>query len=583
MTNQSPFKAALDARTDLTPYGSNALLLFALELRFGLEDLQTVASTSLTDGPDDKKCDLVYVDVEAGVAVVAQSYVSADTTKVEAKSQKAADLNTAAAWLLTRPIDELPERLRAAATELRSALEAGSISSLQFWYVHNLPGSQNVRDELRTVELTARAALDQRFPDSGVSDVSAIEVGREVLEEWYRSLTIPILVTQKVEVPVPGGFTVANADWEAFVTAVPAAWLYDLYHTHGAELFSANVRGYIGSRNVEANINNGIKKTAGDDPPHFWVYNNGLTVLVNGFYFDTVRNTLELDGLSIVNGAQTTGALGSLKERPSTDALVAARFVKCSRNETIKNIIKYNNSQNRVEAPDFRSNDAIQRRLVQEFEAIPAATYLGGRRGGAEDVIKRPPNLLPSDTVGQVLAAFHSDPVVAYNEKSRIWVSDSLYSRFFSDRTTAKHIVFAYSLLRAIEAKKRQLIADQTAGKLTTAGDRQLNYLRYRGSTFLLVSAISSSLETFLGRAVPDRFRLSFGSHVSPEHGQTIWAPIVEATIPFCDLLLPAVEKGVKSYESTNASLKAFQNMVEATKTANAALFAIFAADVRHD
>src|SRR5262245_62140725 len=101
----TPSQAALSARKDLTPYGGHALLLFALELRFGVEDLDTVASTSLTDGPDDKKCDLVYVDVDAGVAVVAQSYTAADPSKAEARAAKASDLNTAAAWLLTRPLD----------------------------------------------------------------------------------------------------------------------------------------------------------------------------------------------------------------------------------------------------------------------------------------------------------------------------------------------------------------------------------------------------------------------------------------------------------------------------------------------
>ena len=75
------FEAAFNSRTDLEQYRQNALTLFALEMRFRLEDVHTVAATALTDSPDDKKCDLVYVDEESGDIVVAQGYMSLDSTR----------------------------------------------------------------------------------------------------------------------------------------------------------------------------------------------------------------------------------------------------------------------------------------------------------------------------------------------------------------------------------------------------------------------------------------------------------------------------------------------------------------------
>ena len=73
--NQNSFYHAFNAREDLkTMYGDNALLLYALQLRFDIEDIVAVASEALTDGHNDKKCDLIYVDRESGVAVVAQAY-----------------------------------------------------------------------------------------------------------------------------------------------------------------------------------------------------------------------------------------------------------------------------------------------------------------------------------------------------------------------------------------------------------------------------------------------------------------------------------------------------------------------------
>lgn len=89
---------------------------------------------------------------------------------------------------------------------------------------------------------------------------------------------------------------------------------------------------------------------------------------------------------------------------------------------------------------------------------IPEAEYQGGRRGGHAESIARRPNLMPSYTVGQALAALHGDPAVAYNKKSEIWALDSLYAKYFNEDTTARHIVFAFSLIRAIEARKLSLI-----------------------------------------------------------------------------------------------------------------------------
>ena len=67
--------AARDGRADLAPYGSNRLTLFALELGLFVEDIHAVAATALTDGSDDKKCDLVYVDRDLGRAIIAQGYI----------------------------------------------------------------------------------------------------------------------------------------------------------------------------------------------------------------------------------------------------------------------------------------------------------------------------------------------------------------------------------------------------------------------------------------------------------------------------------------------------------------------------
>ncbi len=370
--------------------------------------------------------------------------------------------------------------------------------------------------------------------------------------------------------------------WRAFATAVPAKWLYSVFQKHKTDLFSANLRGYLGSRRSDSNINHGIKKSVEDEPKDFWVYNNGLTALVNNYTLHEHANgiQLEIKGLSVVNGAQTTGAIGSAADVPKLAALVPARFVTCNDQKTIVNIIRFNNSQNKLEAADFRSNDRVQRRLREEFSQIPEATYLGGRRGGHEDLIKRPANLLSADTCAQALANFHQDPVTAYHQKSEIWSSDGLYSRYFSDDTHASHIVFAYSLLKCVEARKLRLRSTE-ASSLTESQRKQLEFLRLRGSTFLLTAAIAACLETFAAKAIANKFRISFGTKVSPEEAQELWEPIVDATIPFCAQLEPTLKAGFKSSEEASKVIANFKSMVEATRAVNAIVFETFSSHLK--
>ena len=282
-----------------------------------------------------------------------------------------------------------------------------------------------------------------------------------------------------------------------------------------------------------------------------------------------------------MNGAQTTGAVGSLPKSPNQTALVPVRVVRTTDSETIFNIIQYNNSQNRIAAADFRSRDRIQKRLREEFSRIPEAEYLGGRRGGHADAIKRNPRLLPSYTVGQALAAISQDPVVASNEKSNIWASDKHYSKYFNDETTAVHIVFAYSLLRAVETRKIDLItkSKDTQG-LTAVQTRELEFFRNRGATFLLVSAIASALETILNKRIPNVTRLSFSSQCSPSKAEKSWIPIVEIVAPFCQQLQEAFTHGLKNVDLVKKSVQTFQSLVQSTAIANAGTFKEFAKHV---
>lgn len=514
--------------------------------------------------------------------MVAQGYRSADESKAEAPANKAADLNTAVSWLLSSDLTTLPEEVRSAAEEVRDALANDEIREFEVWYVHNLPESENVGRELAQAARTADAYIKRHFPDAQV-ECSGVEIGRGEFDELYRRTEAPIVVSEWFELDVPGGFEVKRDRWKAFTTAVPASWLRTIWNDHQGDLMSPNVRDYLGIVRSERNINNGIKTSASTTPDEFWIYNNGLTILVHeydpGKADENGRFKLRVRGLGIVNGAQTTGSIGTLDDEVAAQlerADVLARFVVCSDNDVLTDIIKFNNTQNKVEAADFRSKDAVQDRLRTEFNTVPEADYRGGRRGGVRDAIERSRNLLPDAAVAQALAAVQLAPNLAYNETRRIWEEDGVYARYFSNQTTARHIVFAYSLLRCVEEAKKRLSAVPEEMR-TESQKRQMAFFRRRGSIHLLVAAISSTIETFLGQPVPSRWKLRFTQNCTPKDAATYWQPIVDASLAFTPQLVDATDVGLKNPDTVKRALETFQGIIEATAEPNRTKYDAFA------
>lgn len=556
-------------RDDLKKYKDNALLLYTLQINFGIEDIDAAASDSLTDGGGDKKADLVYINTDKKEAVIGQGYFSKEYKK-EAPANKASDLNTAITWLLALDLKEVPERIRSAAKELRQKISDGEITKITLWYSHNSPESVNVEAELKAAELTLSSTLKDHFSENKI-ECSHLEIGLNTLNKWYSSLTIPILVTDKIEVTDCTGFETIGPDWVSFTTSFPADKLWDLYKTHNTLLFSANVRDYLGSRKADSNINNGIKETASETPQQFFVYNNGITALTNKFTFDGIK--LIINGISIVNGAQTTGAIGSLTSKPNSELKIPIRFIKCSNPETVAAIVKYNNSQNKVNAPDFRSNDDVQKRITIEFLSLGRVVY-SARRGGSVDVIKRNPNLLPSLTAGQVLAAFHGKPSIAYNEKTKIWDNDSLYTKFFNEKTTAKHIFLCYSLVKAIEEMKLELMQKSV---LLSNEEELLNFLRSRGSIILFASAIANSLEVILNKKISSIFNVHFCKNLKIDDAKYQWKQILHSASSFVSTLNNGLEDGIKNEVKIEIAIKTFTTLINAVKTANKLIFEKFA------
>lgn len=566
------------AREDLHPYSQNALMLWALQIRFQIEDIEEFASSCLTDNGDDKKCDLIWVNRDEGFAIIAQDYFSLKAKK-EAPANKASDLNTTVAWVLgTEDLHAIPETIRYGVKEVREAIEKKEINQIYIFYIHNLPESINVEHELRQVKTTADKYLAGRD-----INVFVKEVGQSTLIEWYENLQNPILVTDEFELPYEQGILVEGDKWKSILTNVSGITLKEWFTNYGDKLFSANHRDYLGSRNSDKNINNGIKNTAKDKPENFWVYNNGISIITNNVTPDKENKKIKVSGISIINGAQTTGSIGSVEEVIQPSLQVSCRFIECKDQEIIKEIVRFNNLQNKLISSDFRSNDRIQKRIADEFSNFSGErlVYAGGRRGGASDAIQRRPNLISSDTVAQTLTAFHGRPDIGYKFKSQIWEENDDYKRIFNDKTSAQHILFVYSLFKEI-INTRMLIKQKFKNGvgLTDLERSQMDFFNARGSVFVLIYAISNTLEIFLNKKIDDKFDLYFKEPNTIEEYQSYWKPIVSIALSFSKQLLTGLQNYSLTMESISNAMSDFTGLVQAVAEPNSERMKIFAEKV---
>lgn len=570
MTAEEPveFKAveeALAGRRDLAMYGDNNRLLFAVQLRLEVDDIDGLAAEALTDGPDDKGLDLIHVDRDRGILLLAQGYESAKN-RPSAPEWKASSLSHAVSWVISHTTDDVPERLAPKIEEARAALADAAIREIWVWYVHNLPETENNRRALQVVRSGIESAITARYPELR-PDIRAEEIGRDTIAKWYESSRTPILVHDEIAVPVVGDqcLTAHGPGWTAHTVTVAAEWLNTIYWKYEEKLFSANVRGFLGTRRSKDNINNGMRETLESEPGNFWVFNNGITALVDSVQFDAERKELLIRGLSIVNGAQTTGTVSKFRDRGSLgDAQVTARFIECGDPVVVQKIIRYNNRQNAVDPADFRSNDREQRRLVEEFVGLKIDGYTGGRRGRGVDDVSRPSKAVDVESASRALAAYHGMPGIAYNGLRQVWEDDRIYRRLFSEQTSARHILFCWSLIRAVEGHKAHLRSLPQDQPIPKGKDEQREYFDHPGAIPLMVTAIAESIEAILDRGIANSFQLKFVGKQVPVTCVKNWRPIVEVLAPLAHKhLKPVLKPSGPPRELSSEALDNFRNQVE--------------------
>lgn len=162
---------------------------------------------------------------------------------------------------------------------------------------------------------------------------------------------------------------------KAFYGQISALEVGQLWVEHGERLVAKNLRGSLGSTDV----NDGIKDSLKNNPNLFWYFNNGITAIAN-----KVDKTLKggsgtdigifkCEGIQVINGAQTLSTIGrfinSSEGKGLDQCFVQIRIISLddADGDFDKQVTKNNNRQNRIESRDFVAQDKNQVRIKTEL------------------------------------------------------------------------------------------------------------------------------------------------------------------------------------------------------------------------
>lgn len=528
------FRHEFESNEDLKGYGPSGLSLFFLVYYLNIEDIDAFAATAITESNDDKKVDICYLDIETKKLIITQNYTSTKWDRISAPANKASALNTAVAWLFSASIDKVPPGLHDKAIEIRKAICNDEISDIELLFIHNCPESVNCLSELNTVADSLSTQLKDFSSSSGSIKVSYREIGLNSIEEFYSSRKTQILINGWLKVPVGRGYlTETTKDWTAILTTVPAAWIKKLHNEYKNELFSANYRDYLGSIEAEENINNQIVSTATTEPENFWAYNNGITALTYELAFKS--RWKKIRGISIINGAQTTGALDSIPDSAASIARVLIRFVQCKDPILIDKIILFNNTQNAIKPEDKRSKDSRQIRIHNDFMKFGIEYYY--RR--SDQKISR--NTITGKSIASPLCAFHGDPQTSYRNPKKIFTDDVVYDKVIRSDISIGHIFLVRALSNAIDKIKNELKRKIASGEATEKEISLYQVLKYSASKHFVIFLIGFVTEEIMGTRITDKYKWTCKDEYISTTNISImnsWILVLKTILPYISTLL---------------------------------------------
>jgi hypothetical protein len=257
------------------------------------------ACESITDGFDDLGLDAIYFET-------AENTLYVITSKWRGAGRKTIELGDCNNFLegvdalIHADFSRANSRLQSRQAEIQAILLRQEVRiALVLVHTGSSPLGSQVRESLD--KFLAR--------QNNVGDLEVFTLEVFDLQRVYQHLNPAAGQTINLEIGL-SEWGKSRDPYEAFYGQMKLSDVAE-WSTHGKSLFDRNLRFYRGSTEV----NDAIERTISDAPERFWYFNNGITILckritkalLNGN--DRTWGVFRCVGVSVVNGAQTVGAI----------------------------------------------------------------------------------------------------------------------------------------------------------------------------------------------------------------------------------------------------------------------------------
>ena len=342
---------------------SRSLAALAIVMQCGVE--YDIAAQSITDGYHDLGIDAVYNDTAQKKLILVQSKWRKDGLG-SISQEEASTFAEGVARVINFDLTGCNAKLSAKQSEITDALRDMNYQ-IEIVYCHT--GNQGMNEY---ASRALNSLLNQVNEDDSTELLTFTEIKLQDIYEYLANGQInESIVLNDVLISNWGS---VDAPFKAYYGTIQVSAVGEWYNQYGNQLFAKNIRYYKGSTEV----NQGIKEVLKTQPEKFFYYNNGIKLLCKKITkklpYSTGNNVglFALEGVSLVNGAQTTGVRGAVcLENPelieSAKVFVQMIDLGDAENDQAVQITKLSNTQNRIDSKDFVALDPQQDRLRMEL------------------------------------------------------------------------------------------------------------------------------------------------------------------------------------------------------------------------
>lgn len=342
---------------------SRSLAALAIVMQCGVE--YDIAAQSITDGYHDLGIDAVYNDTAQKKLILVQSKWRKDGLG-SISQEEASTFAEGVARVINFDLTGCNAKLSAKQSEITDALRDMNYQ-IEIVYCHT--GNQGMNEY---ASRALNSLLNQVNEDDSTELLTFTEIKLQDIYEYLANGQInESIVLNDVLISNWGS---VDAPFKAYYGTIQVSAVGEWYNQYGNQLFAKNIRYYKGSTEV----NQGIKEVLKTQPEKFFYYNNGIKLLCKKITkklpYSTGNNVglFALEGVSLVNGAQTPGVIGAVcLENPelieSAKVFVQMIDLGDAENDQAVQITKLSNTQNRIDSKDFVALDPQQDRLRMEL------------------------------------------------------------------------------------------------------------------------------------------------------------------------------------------------------------------------